>query len=137
MKAATLRVTLERLGVEASFSRPRVSNDNPFSEALFRTCKSVPAWPEHGFASLEDARAWVADFVRWYNGEHRHAALRFVTPDQRHSRQDRAILQQRHQVYQAACARHPERTGHGAGAALPQKAGGDGPMAAPPARTTV
>jgi putative transposase len=162
MKAATLRVTLERLGVEASFSRPRVSNDNPFSEALFRTCKYVPAWPERGFAGLEDARAWVADFVRWYNGEHRHAALRFVTPDQRHNRQDHAILQQRHQVYQAARARHPERwarhtrcwqpigdvrlnperteperTGHGAVAALPQKAGGDGPMAAPPAPTTV
>jgi len=80
MKAATLCVTLERLGVAASYSRPRVSNDNPFSEALFCTCKYVPSWPERGFDSLEAARAWVADFVRWYNGEHRHSAIRFVTP---------------------------------------------------------
>ncbi len=64
MKAATLRVTLERLGVTASYSRPRVSNDNPFSEARFRTCKYVPSWPERGFESLEAARVWVANFVR-------------------------------------------------------------------------
>lgn len=89
--------------------RPRVSNDNPFSEALFRTCKYVPSWPEKGFDSLEAARAWVAAFVRWYNGEHRHSAIRFVTPDQRHRQQDRAILNQRDAVYQAARARHPER----------------------------
>jgi len=113
MKASSLRVTLERLGVTASFSRPRVGNDNPFSEALFRTCKYVPSWPEKGFESLEAARAWVADFVRWYNGEHRHSAIRFVTPDQRHCQQDRAILNQRDAVYQAARARHPERWSRG------------------------
>jgi len=105
MKAATLRVTLERLGVTASFSRPRVSNDNPFSEAIFRTCKYVPSWPEKGFESLEAARAWVAGFVRWRNGEHRHSAIRFATPDQRHRQQDRAILDQRHAIYQAARVR--------------------------------
>ena len=161
MKAATLRVTLERLGVTASDSRPRVSNDNPFSEALLRTCKYVPSWPERGFESLEAARAWAANFVRWCNGQHRHSALRFVTPDQRHRQQDRAILSQRHAVYQAARARHPERwsghtrcwrpigdvwlnperpdqerRGHGAADALPHKAGGGGPMAAQPLQTT-
>lgn len=71
MKGATMKVTMERLGVVASFSRPRVSNDNPFSEALFRTCKYVPTWPTRGFASVEAARAWVAGFVRRYNTEHR------------------------------------------------------------------
>ena len=115
MQAATLRVTLERLDVVASFSRPPRQQRQlprqrgPFSEALFRTCKDVPSWPERGFESLEAARAWVADFVRWYNGEHRHSAIRYVTPDQRHRQQDRAILDMRHAVYQAARARHPER----------------------------
>jgi putative transposase len=72
-----------RKGV-SPFSRPRVSNDNPFSEALFRTCKYVPGWPTRGFASIVEARAWVEAFVRWYNTEHCHSAIRFVTPDARH-----------------------------------------------------
>jgi transposase InsO family protein len=88
MKGAIMKVTMERLGVIPSLSRPRVSNDNPFSEALFRTCKYVPTWPTRGFASLEAARTWVAGFVRWYNTEHRHSAIRFVTPDQRHQGED-------------------------------------------------
>lgn len=57
MKGATMKVNMERLGVIASFSRPRVSNDNPFSEALFGTCKYAPSWPAKGFASIEEARA--------------------------------------------------------------------------------
>ncbi|NCO22860.1 MAG: transposase [Rhodobacterales bacterium] len=88
-------------------SRLTTGADRPLM--IFRTCKYVPSWPEKGFESLEAARAWVADFVRWYNGEHRHSVIRFVTPDQRHRQQDRAILDQRHAVYQAARARHPER----------------------------
>ena len=63
MKGATMRTTMERLGVTASFSRPRVSNDNPFSEALFRTCKYRPDWPVRGFASIKEARDWVQSFV--------------------------------------------------------------------------
>ena len=154
MKGATMKVTMERLGVTASFSRPRVSNDNPFSEALFRTCKYVPAWPAKGLASIEEARAWVAAFVRWYNTEHQHSAIRFVTPEARHRRQDAALLASRHAVYQAARKRHParwsgrtrnwqpigavwlnpdrpntRRGGHGGADALPQKAGGGAPMA--------
>jgi putative transposase len=109
MKGATMVATLERLGVLPSFSRPGVSNDNPFSEALFRTLKYRPAYPEQPFADLGAARTWVAAFVRWYNHDHRHSALRFVTPEERHTGQAGALLQQRHAVYQRARARTPAR----------------------------
>ena len=109
MKGATLRATLERLGITASYSRPRVSNDNPFSEALFRTCKYRPTYPAQGFATLEAARTWVLAFVRWYNDEHRHSGIRFVTPNARHAGQDAALLAARHMVYEQARCRHPAR----------------------------
>jgi transposase InsO family protein len=109
MKGATLLATLQILGVTTSFSRPRVSNDNPFSEALFRTVKYRPEYPRRPFASLEEARRWVTWFVRWYNTEHRHSAIRFVTPDERHSGQETEVLAQRAAVYAAARERHPER----------------------------
>lgn len=109
MKGATLLATFQALGVVPSFSRPRVSDDNPFSEALFRTLKYRPSFPRKPFVTLEAARAWVADFVRWYNTEHRHSALRFVTPDQRHFGQESAILTHRERVYREARRRHPER----------------------------
>ena len=109
MKGATMKVTMERLGVIPSFSRPRVSNDNPFSEALFRTCKYAPSWPAKGFASIDEARAWVIEFVRWYNTQHQHSAIRFVTPDQRHRGEDKALLANRHDLYQAAREKHPAR----------------------------
>jgi len=109
MKGATLLATLQLLGVVTSFSRPRVSDDNPFSEALFRTTKYRPEYPRRPFASLEEARRWVAWFVGWYNTEHRHSAVRFVTPDERHSGRDLEILANRRAVYEAAKARHPER----------------------------
>ena len=80
MKASTMLATLQELGVAGSFSRPRVSDDNPFSEALFRTVKYRPEYPSRPFATLEEARSWVAWFVRWYNHEHRHSAISFVTP---------------------------------------------------------
>jgi putative transposase len=95
MKGATMKVTLEKLGIIASYSRPRVSNDNPFSEALFRTCKYRPDWPAKGFATRTDAQAWVQSFANWYNGEHLHSAIRFVTPNMRHGGQERAALQNR------------------------------------------
>jgi putative transposase len=109
MKGATLLATLQALGIVTSFSRPSVSNDNPFSEALFRTAKYRPEYPSGSFASLEAAHAWVTWFVRWYNTEHQHSAVRFVTPDERHSGRDVAILEERHEVYEAARTRHPER----------------------------
>jgi len=78
MKGATMLATLQRLGVTPSFSRPSVSNDNPFSESLFRTLKYVPMFPARPFASLDEARAWVEKFVSWYNTEHLHSEIRFV-----------------------------------------------------------
>ena len=109
MKGATLLATLQLLGVLTSFSRPRVSNDNPFSEALFRTAKYRPEYPRRPFASLEEARRWVTWFVRWYNTEHRHSAIRFVTPEQRHAGLQDEILANRRDVYAAAHKRNPER----------------------------
>lgn len=92
-----------------SYSRPRTRNDNPYSEALFRTCKYCPAYPAEGLASLEAARGWMPGFVAGYNTVHRHSGVRWVTPQQRHDRQDQAILAQRQAVYEQARARHPER----------------------------
>ena len=109
MKGATILATLQRLGVAISFSRPSVSDDNPYSESLFRTLKYRPEFPSQRFASLNEARAWVERFVAWYNTEHRHSGIRFVTPEQRHRGQDKALLAKRHQVYEAARSRHPER----------------------------
>jgi putative transposase len=109
MKGATLLATLQELGVIPSFSRPSVSNDNPFSESLFRTLKYRPEYPEKPFANLTAARTWVTEFVRWYNQEHLHSAIKFVTPEQRHKGLDAAILAQREKVYQQAKAKHPER----------------------------
>jgi putative transposase len=109
MKGSTMLATLQRLGVMASFSRPRVSDDNPYSEALFRTLKYRPEYPRKPFATLDEARKWVAGFVQWYNIEHLHSALRFVTPADRHAGRDGALLGKRHVVYQQACKRHPRR----------------------------
>jgi transposase InsO family protein len=109
MKGATMLATLQRLGVVPSFSRPSVSDDNPYSEALFRTLKYTPAWPPKRFESLNAAREWVKEFVHWYNHVHRHSALKFVTPAQRHEGLDAAILARREQVYDLARKQHPER----------------------------
>src|SRR3546814_6561546 len=88
---------------------PAVSNDNPFSESLFKTLKYRPAYPRQAFEDLGAARAWVSEFECWYNHEHRHSAIRFVTPAQRHAGQDGALLAGRAEVYEAAKARNPER----------------------------
>ena len=102
--------TLEKLGVVSSFSRPSVSDDNPYSEALFRTVKYHPTFPMlDKFETILDARQWTEKFVRWYNNEHLHSALKFVTPQQRHSGADKAIRANRHRIYQAAKAQYPER----------------------------
>jgi putative transposase len=109
MKGATMLATLQALGVMPSFSRPSVSNDNPFSESLFKTLKYRPAYPRTAFDSLLAARQWVGSFVHWYNHEHRHSAIQFVTPAQRHAGLDEALLRKRDEVYRAAKAAHPER----------------------------
>jgi len=109
MKGSTMLATLQRLGIVPSFSRPRVSDDNPYSEALFRTLKYRPEYPNKPFASLEDARRWVAGFVRWYNTEHLHSGIKFVTPDDRHNGAEDVILKNRRDVYAAARRRHPNR----------------------------
>jgi len=109
MKGATMLATLQELGVVPSFSRPSVSNDNPYSESLFRTLKYRPEYPENAFEDLTTARAWVQGFVQWYNHEHLHSAIKFVTPEQRHTGEDKKILARRKQVYQQAKLKHPER----------------------------
>ena len=109
MKGSTMLATLQRLGIMASFSRPGVSDDNPFSESLFRTLKYRPEYPSAPFESLEQARAWVALFVRWYNTAHLHSGINFVTPADRHDGREDAIFERRRGVYEAARKRHPER----------------------------
>lgn len=109
MKGATMLATMQTLGVLTSLSRPGVSNDNPYSESLFRTCKYRPTYPERPFDNIQLARDWVADFVRWYNYEHRHSAIRFVTPAQRHYGQDRELLLKRDSLYRQMKAKHPQR----------------------------
>ncbi|WP_396642061.1 IS3 family transposase [Methylomonas sp. 2B] len=109
MKGATMLATLQRLGVVPSFSRPAVSNDNPYSESLFKTLKYRPPYPLQPFADLTAARHWVADLVQWYNHEHRHSAIGFVTPAQRHAGLDQALLAQRKALYEQAKARQPRR----------------------------
>ena len=109
MKGSTMLATLQMLGVVPSFSRPSVSDDNPYSESLFRTLKYIPAYPTKPFESLAAARAWVHSFVQWYNNEHRHSAIRYVTPNQRHSGQEHGLLKRREVVYEAAKQRRPER----------------------------
>ena len=109
MKGATMLATLQKLGVMPSFSRPSVSNDNPYSESLFRTLKYRPEYPEKPFSDLIEARRWVSGFVDWYNNTHLHSGVKFVTPSERHAGLDTAILAKRKKVYSQARARHPER----------------------------
>jgi len=109
MKGATMLSTLEKLGVMPSFSRPSVSNDNPYSESLFKTLKYHPGFPEKPFDTIEETRQWVAKFQYWYNEIHRHSALKFVTPGQRHRGEDIRILEKRKHLYEAQESLHPER----------------------------
>jgi transposase InsO family protein len=109
VKATTVLAMLHWLGIKPSYSRPRVSDDNAFIEAFFRTTKYRPQFPSKGFADLEAARCWVREFVSWYNHEHRHSAIRYVSPAQRHAGHDRLILARRHQLYTRARAANPRR----------------------------
>ena len=109
MKGATLRAKMIDLEISPSYSRPRVSNDNPYSESLFKTVKYHYTFPEGPFTDLSEARSWVEQFVHWYNDEHQHSAIKFVTPNQRHNGLDRAILENRKKVIEQAREKHPER----------------------------
>lgn len=109
MRSYTLLAKTYALGVLSSYSRPRVSNDNPYSESLFRTLKYCLWWPENGFRTIDDARAWVSRFTNWYNVEHKHSGIKYVTPDERHRSLDEKILAAKKSVYQLARAQHPER----------------------------
>lgn len=109
LKATTVLAMLNWLGVKPSYSRPRVSDDNAFVESVFRTAKYRPEYPTGGFADLDSARQWAVAFVHWYNHDHRHSGIRYVSPAQRHAGADRAILQQRHELYGQARERNPRR----------------------------
>ena len=109
MRGSTMLATLQHLGIVASFSRPSVSDDNPYIESLFRTLKYRPEYPHKPFESVEHARAWVTAFVVWYNAEHRHSGIRFVTPDERHDGREHAVLANRVRVYERARRRTPDR----------------------------
>lgn len=108
MKGSTFVAKLQELGLMASYSRPSVSDDNAYAESLFRTCKYRPDYPG-AFASLEQARAWALSFERWYNLEHKHRNLKFVSPVQRHCGADRSIFAHRVAVYERARKRYPAR----------------------------
>lgn len=103
---------LADLGVTKSHSRPYVSNDNPFSEAQFKTLKYRPTFPDR-CGSLEDARAWARPFFHWYNHQHHHTSLGLMTPAAVHLGQAAQLSADRHQVLLAAYQRHPERFGRG------------------------
>jgi len=109
MKAATFLEKLYDLGITPSNSRPRVSNDNAYSESLFKTLKFRPGFPVSGFKTIDEARSWGLMFVRWYNTEHRHSALKYVTPEQRHNGEAKKVLDQRRQVLEEERAKNPQR----------------------------
>jgi putative transposase len=109
MKGETMLATMQRLGVAASRSRPAVSNDNPYVESAFRTLKYRPEMPVKPFENLLAARRWVTELAHWYNHEHRHSAIGFVTPAQRHAGLDRALLGERALVYERARQENPQR----------------------------
>ena len=109
MKGATMLSTLQKLGVVPSFSRPSVSNDNAYSEALFKTLKYNTGYPEKPFDGIDKARHWVSSFVFWYNEVHRHSSIKFVTPGQRHRQEDGAILAARKALYADARKKRPDR----------------------------
>ena len=110
MKGITLMAMLRELKVEVSHSRPRTSNDNPFIESLFKTMKYRVNYPGR-FEDLNEARLWMAAFVHWYNTEHLHSSLGYVTPEQMRSGKAEAIFEQRNRTMRHAQATHPERWG--------------------------
>jgi len=109
MTSYTLKARLAELGMLMSHSRPRVSNDNPYSESLFKTLKYCPKWPAKGFSSLTAVRKWMLLFEQAYNEEHPHSGINFVTPAQRHQGVDAKLLARREAVYERAKSLNPRR----------------------------
>lgn len=109
LKATTVLAMLYWLSITPSYSRPRVSDDNAYAEALFRTAKYRPEFPVRGFADLKQARTWASAFVHWYNVEHHHSGIGYVSPAARHAGDDIAILAARHVLYTEAKERNPAR----------------------------
>ncbi len=109
MKGSMMLATLQNLGIASSFSRPAVSNDNPYSESMFRTLKYCPQYPNKPFESTKAALEWVRSFVDCIITSINIAATIFVTPNARHKQQDRAILAKRTQVYEQAKQKNPIR----------------------------
>ena len=109
MRSYTLSAKLAELGISLSFSRPRVSNDNAYAESWFRTMKYHQSYPVRRFRDLLSVRAWVDGFVDWYNTEHRHSGIKYVTPNQRHHGEADAICSVRQQTYELARQQHPRR----------------------------
>jgi putative transposase len=109
MKGETMLATMQRLGVAPSRSRPSVSNDNPYSESIFNTLKHRPQLPVRSFLDVIEARSWAVKLVTWYNEEHRHSSISFVTPSQRHAGEDIELLHQREALFEAAKQAHPKR----------------------------
>ena len=97
MKSATMLATLEFLGVSPSYSRPSVSDDNAYSESLFKTLKYTAGYPKN-FTTVGNANKWVDRFVEWYNNDHRHSKIEYVTPNQRHNGKHKEILEKRQET---------------------------------------
>ena len=108
MTSKAVAQLLEDLGISKSHSRPYTSNDNPYSEAQFKTMKYRPDYP-HRFQDLKQARAWAVPFFDWYNNQHRHSSLGLMTPEMVHFGRSAQVTDQRTQVLQTDYERHPER----------------------------
>jgi putative transposase len=103
MKSVTLNAKMEEPGMTSSHSRPRVSNDNPYSKSYY------PRWLFDGFEGLDATGAWFKEFVALYSNEHCHSQIKFVTPAQRHNGEDKLIIKKREATYQVAKAKKPNR----------------------------
>jgi putative transposase len=108
MTAKSMALLFADLGIVKSHSRPHVSDDNPFSEAQFKTVKYHPGFPER-FGSAEDARANCRPLLSWYNTEHHHSSLALLTPEDVHRGRGEQVLAQRDLVLTSAFNAHPER----------------------------
>lgn len=111
MKGITLVAFYYRLGIVPSFSRPRVSDDNPYIESFFKTLKYTCGYPKF-FTSIDHARKWFADFINWYNKSHMHSGLQYVTPHQKRNGDHHKIFERRNDILAEAKQKYPERWGN-------------------------
>lgn len=109
MKGGTMLSTMQMLGVIPSFSRPSVSDDNPYSESLFKTLKYCPIYPSKPFEDIFEAKKWMNTFEKWYNTEHLHSGINFVTPESKHKGMDLELLKNRDELYKKAKEKNPKR----------------------------